>query len=118
MQGAMKSKANRVVKMKQMVLSVFTLLFAVQANAADINCRGSVTFVMDYPGRCEGNTAFKTSGTSGKWVCPPSDKGNALVLAALAANKEVEVYIDNQDGAYNCASLPNYVRARYIIISP
>ena len=94
------------------------MLFATQGYAADINCRGTVTFVMDYPGRCEGNTAFKTSGSGGRWVCPPSDKGNALVLAALAADKALEVYIDDQNGAYNCASLPSYVKARYIIINP
>lgn len=73
---------------------------------------------MDYPGQCDGNTAFKTNGAGGKWVCSQSDKGNALVLAALAADKALEVYIDDQNGAYNCASLPSYAKARYIIINP
>ena len=42
----------------------------------------------------------------------------ALVLAALAADKRLEVYIDSQNGAFSCNNLPNYVKARYIIINP
>ena len=104
--------------MKQIMLLLGALLPAANVFAADINCRGKVTWVMDYPEPCDGNTAFKTAGTAGQWVCPPSDKGNALVLAALAADKVLEVYIDSQNGAFNCNNLPSYVKARYIIINP
>jgi hypothetical protein len=88
------------------------------ASASDINCRGEVTWVMDYPEQCSGNTAFKTTGSNGKWICPPSDKGNALVLAALAADKEVEVYISSQNGVLDCNNIPDYTKARYVIINP
>ena len=73
---------------------------------------------MDYQGQCDGNTAFKTNGAGGKWVCSQSDKGNALVLAALSADKALEVYIDNQNNTVSCDNLPDYVKARYIIINP
>ncbi|QDO86841.1 hypothetical protein FM037_24575 [Shewanella psychropiezotolerans] len=86
--------------------------------AADINCNGKVTVVMDYPNTCDGNTAFKTDGSKGKWVCPASDKGNALVLAAVMSGKIVSVYINSQNGALTCANLPNYVKAKYVIIYP
>lgn len=96
----------------------FLLVIPFVANASDINCKGLVTWVMDYPERCNGNTAFKTSTSNGKWICPPSEKGNAIVLAALAAGKTLEVYIDSQSGSISCSSLPHYVGARYIIINP
>jgi hypothetical protein len=99
-------------------IAIFVMLASSLVSAKDINCDGLVTWVMDYPERCDGNTAFKTSGSSGKWVCPPSKNGNAIVLAALASNKEIEVYIDNQNGSISCESLPHYVSARYIIINP
>ncbi|MCG7561481.1 MULTISPECIES: hypothetical protein [Pseudoalteromonas] len=100
------------------LLPVLLVLFPVLANAADINCKGKVTWVMDYPHQCSGNTAFRTSASNGKWICPPSDKGNAIVLAALAAGKSIEVYIDDKNGSISCSSLPDYVSARYIIINP
>lgn len=100
------------------LLTALSVLFPIFANAADINCKGKVTWVMDYPRQCNGNTAFKTSGSNGKWICPPSDKSNAIVLAALAADKSVEVYIDDKNGSISCSSLPHYVSARYVIINP
>ncbi|WP_063356593.1 hypothetical protein [Pseudoalteromonas luteoviolacea] len=103
--------------MKKLFIALLTLL-PVLASAQDINCKGTVTWVMDYPSQCNGNTAFKTSGSNGKWICPPSDKGNAIALAALAAGKSLDVYIDSQNGAINCSALPHYVQARYIIINP
>lgn len=92
--------------------------FTLNAMAAEINCKGKITWVMDYPIKCNGNTAFKTSTSNGKWICPPSEKGNSIVLAALAADKAVEVYIDSQSGSYTCGTLPHYVNAKYIIINP
>ncbi|WP_046007404.1 hypothetical protein [Pseudoalteromonas rubra] len=100
------------------LLTALPILFPVLAIAADINCKGKVTWVMDYPQQCSGNTAFKTSGSDGQWICPPSDNGNAIVLAALTADKSVEVYIDSKNGSISCSSLPNYVSAKYIIINP
>jgi hypothetical protein len=104
--------------MRKVVLLIGLLLPAGFASASDINCRGKVTWVMDYPERCNGNTAFKTTGSNVKWICPPSDKGNALVLAALAADKEVEVYINSQNGVLDCNNMPDYSMARYVIINP
>uniref|UniRef100_UPI0040483230 hypothetical protein n=1 Tax=Rheinheimera sp. TaxID=1869214 RepID=UPI0040483230 len=104
--------------MKKQLFLLGALITAANVYAADINCSGKVSWVMDYPSQCDGNTAFKTTGSGDKWVCPPSDKGNALVLAALAADKRLEVYIDSQNGAFSCNNLPNYVKARYIIINP
>lgn len=100
------------------LIALVLFFTASMVNAADVNCEGTVVFVMDYPTYCNGNTAFMTSGTNGKWVCPPSDKGDAIVLAALAAGKVVQVYIDSQNGAFSCSNLPNYVTARYVIIKP
>jgi hypothetical protein len=100
------------------LLIILIVFIPTMASAKDINCKGFVTWVMDYPGQCDGNTAFKTSGSNGKWICPPSEKGNAIILAALAADKKLEVYINSQDGAIDCDSLPHYVDARYIIINP
>lgn len=105
------------LKVKKLVI-LMMLSIPVLTNAKDINCRGTVTWVIDYPGQCSGNTAFKTSGSNSKWICPPSEKGNAIVLAALAAGKILEVYIDNQNDSFSCETLPHYVRARYIIINP
>ncbi|MCH2160074.1 MAG: hypothetical protein MK096_14995 [Oleiphilaceae bacterium] len=103
--------------MKRILIAVLALL-PVLAFATDINCKGNVTWVMDYPGQCDGNTAFKTSGSNGKWICPASDKGNAIVLTALAAGKTVHVYIDSVNGSFTCGTLPHYVKARYVIIDP
>lgn len=99
-------------------LVLFGAIFSSHLLAADINCSGKVTVVMDYPNTCAGNTAFKTAGSNGKWVCPASGKGNALVLAAVMSGKIVSVYIDSQNGALTCDNIPNYVKARYVIIYP
>jgi hypothetical protein len=40
------------------------------------------------------------------------------VLAALAADKEVEVYINSQNGVLDCNNMPDYSMARYVIINP
>ncbi|WJG07960.1 hypothetical protein [Aliiglaciecola sp. LCG003] len=100
------------------LLTACLLVVPCCVNATDINCKGAVTWVMDSPSNCTGNTAFKTSGSNGKWICPPSEKGNAIVLAALAAGKTLEVYIDDQNGTISCATLPWFVSAKYIIINP
>ena len=88
-------------------------------NAGDINCQGAVRFTMDYPGKCNGNIVFMTegaNGSNGKWICPPSEKGNPLVLAALASGKEVQPYIDDQGGSITCSNMPNYVQAKYLVL--
>ncbi|WP_248290910.1 hypothetical protein [Pseudoalteromonas arctica] len=86
------------------------------SHAKDINCKGRVKAVMDYPTYCDGGYAFITTGSNNKWICPASEKGNAIVLAALAANKSVDVYINNNNDAITCQTLPSYVKSRYIII--
>ncbi|WP_336146667.1 hypothetical protein [Marinobacter salarius] len=98
------------------LICTFILLLPAVSSAEDVNCWGSVLMVMDYPERCGGNTAFKTTRSHGKWICPPSDKGNVIVLAALAAGKRLEVYIDSKNGAFGCGSLNHYVKARYVIV--
>jgi hypothetical protein len=86
------------------------------AGGNDVNCNGTVTYVMNYEGQCDGNYSFQTSGSNGVWMCPASEKGNALVLAALASGKSVDVYINNQGGTITCATLPNYSKATYVVI--
>ncbi|KZN61377.1 hypothetical protein [Pseudoalteromonas luteoviolacea] len=103
--------------MKKLLIGALLSLSAT-ANASDINCGGTVTFVMDYPSYCEGNTAFMTSGSNGKWICPPSDKGNALVLTAIASGKSVQVYINSQNNTLTCSSLSSYTKARYVVLKP
>ncbi|MGP9803212.1 hypothetical protein [Rheinheimera sp. NSM] len=102
--------------MRRLLLGLAVSLPAGFVSAADINCEGKVSRVMDYPPSCNGNTAFKTNDPNGRWICSPSDKGDALVLAALAADKIVDVYIDDQNGAFTCSTLVNYEKARYIMI--
>lgn len=98
------------------IIFAFVLVLPTVSSAEDINCWGSVLMVMDYPERCGGNTAFKTTRSHGKWICPPSDKGNVIVLSAFASGKRLEVYIDSKGGAFSCGSLNNYVESRYVII--
>ena len=100
---------------KKLVILVISILPAF-VFAADINCRGTVENVMDYPNQCNGNYSFKTSGSNGKWICPPSEKGNAILLTAFAAKKEVGVYIYDQEGTLTCENMPHYVPARYIFL--
>lgn len=106
---------KRTTAMKLMTILLFSGL-TFFSHAKDINCKGTVTAVMDYPAYCDGGYAFITTGSNGKWICPASDKGNAIVLAALAANKSVDVYINNNNDAITCQTLPSYVKSRYIII--
>lgn len=49
------------------ITALLVLFSPLYANASAINCQGSVTWVMDSPSKCSGNTAFKTSGSNGKW---------------------------------------------------
>lgn len=104
--------------MKKLMAITAVSLIAQFSNAADIPCGPStVSVVMDYPTSCSGKSVFKlSSGTNGAWICTPSEKGGALVLAALAAQKKVTVYIDNQNGAFTCSTLPAYVTPRYLIL--
>ena len=74
----------------------------------------------DYP-RCSGNLAFKTSGSggkSGRWMCTKSKEAGSVVLAALAAGKTVEVYIEASDVAGSCTALPDYRDISYLILNP
>ena len=102
--------------MKYSLILIISLFTGV-TNASDINCQGKVTYVMDYPNQCNGNMSFKTTGSKGIWVCPPSDKGNSLLLTAFATGKEIGVYINDQGGTITCETLPQYVPARYILIN-
>lgn len=102
----------------KLFMAMIVVILATNANAVDINCGGSVVYVMDYPGKCNGNSAFKTSASNGTWVCSTSKNGNAIVLSALVAKKALEVYIDSQNGLYTCATLPSYTPTRYVIINP
>lgn len=104
-------------KMKKLYVLIL-LVFPMAIYAADINCGGEVTIIMDYPAKCNQNMAFKTTGSSEKWICVPSENGNAIVLSALAAGKSLGTYIDNQNGSLTCSSLPHYTKARYIVIYP
>lgn len=83
------------MKAKVLTILLITLMPSVVI-AKDINCKGLVTRVMDYPGRCNGNKAFKTSASNGIWISPPTEQGNAIISTALAADKKLQVYIDSQ----------------------
>ena len=101
-------------------MKVFTALlfgiFPLFAQAGDISCRGVVTNVMNYPTQCDGNYSFRNTASKGKWICVPSDKGNALVLAAYTTKAELAVYIDDKAGSLTCDTLPNYVKAKYVFL--
>ncbi|CAM4145281.1 hypothetical protein [Pseudoalteromonas ostreae] len=86
---------KRTIAIKLTLIALLTGL-SFFSHAKDINCKGTVTAVMDYPAYCDGGYAFITTGSNGKWICPASDKGNAIVLAA---NKSVDVYINNNNDA-------------------
>lgn len=102
----------------KIIIAILLFSYSVISLASDINCSGKVLWAMDYPGHCNGNTAFKTTSSNGQWICSISTNGNAIVLTALTAAKKLEVYIDSINGTYTCATLPNYVQARYVIINP
>ncbi|MBL4703804.1 MAG: hypothetical protein JKY54_04745 [Flavobacteriales bacterium] len=111
--------------MNKLLLPVVLAGISNLSYATDINCRGLVNNVMDYPGKCDGNTPFMTykgsagsKGSGGKWICPPSDKGNAIALTAFAAKKEIGVYIYDQHNGetITCDTLPHYIQSRYIYI--
>lgn len=97
------------------------LMSTARVEAADANCGGTVSWAMaDYP-QCNGNLAFKTSGSGGsggRWMCVRSKEGSSMVLAALVAGKLLEVYIEASDVGGNCLALPNYRNVSYVIINP
>jgi len=105
-------------KEKEVKKVIFVMLLGLSffASATDINCRGTVPNVMDYPSQCDGNLSFTTSGSNGKWICPPSEKGNSILLTAFAASKEIGVYINDQDGTITCETMPHYTKARYVFL--
>lgn len=107
--------------MRIALLATVALLFSFVAHASDINCGGKVVWVMaDHPG-CSGNMAFKTDGAGGQggvWMCTKSKEGNAVVMAALLADKAVNVYIEGSDVGGVCTSLPGYRLISYVIINP
>lgn len=90
------------------------------ALAADINCRGAVSWlVADLP-QCGGHMAFKTEATggkNGKWMCTKSKEAGSVVLTALVAGKVVEAYIEGSDVS-SCLDLPQYRKISYIILNP
>lgn len=103
--------------MRALVFAFFGLA-PISVLAGDISCNGGVTMVMDYPEHCGGHVAFRTETSNHKWICSTSKNGDAIALAALAADKDLQVYIDSQNNSFDCSNLPNYVAARYIIVTP
>ena len=103
--------------MRKLFITLSLILSSV-VEAGDIHCDGTLTFVMDYPAHCDGEMAFISTGSNGKWICPPSNKGSAIVLAAITAGKTVQAYIDSQGDTLTCSTLPNYVKASYLILKP
>ncbi|MCH2042054.1 MAG: hypothetical protein MK185_15600 [Saccharospirillaceae bacterium] len=104
--------------MKEITIFILLSLFSMFTLAGNTPCSGTVTTVLDYPKKCDGNTAFKITGTNGKWICPASEKGNAIVLSALVAQKKLHVYINNRDSSIDCTTFPDYYPASYILIFP
>ena len=106
--------------MHKVLLSLGLICFSQIANAADINCRGKVSWLMADHTSCGGFMAFKTEATggkAGKWMCTKSKSASDVALAALTNNKTVEVYIDGAD-VNTCDQLPHYRKINYIIINP
>ena len=102
--------------MKLIGLFIF-LILPFSVSASDIQCGGTVTIAMDSK-ECDGNYAFKTTGSQSNWICPKSDKGNAITLAALVSGKKLGVYIDDAGATLSCTNMPHYTSARYVVIYP
>lgn len=106
---------------------MLALAYGTSSFAGEIACIGKITVVMDKLSACGGPTAFQLTNTNGAWICPPTDKGTAIVLAAFIAGNEVTASIDNNGGAFWCSAsqaakygvvdaLPNYIVANNIQI--
>lgn len=108
------------MKLKKTLAGFLFLAISPLALAADMNCRGKVSWLMaDHPS-CSGNMAFKTEATGGKngiWMCTKSKEAGSLALTALTTQKIVEVYIERGEAA-SCLELPHYRKISYIIINP
>ncbi|MFD2165503.1 hypothetical protein ACFSJY_04425 [Thalassotalea euphylliae] len=106
--------------MKKVVLGLGMLCLSQVANAADINCRGKVSWVMaDHPS-CGEYMAFKTEATggkAGKWLCTKSHAAGEMAVTALTNDKIVEVYVEGSD-VNTCDEIPHYREINYIIINP
>ena len=70
---------------------VVILMVAQQASALD--CDGHVTEVVDWPGKCNGQFAYKTDNNNAKWFCSLSDKSNSLILAAYVSKNKVRTRV-------------------------
>jgi hypothetical protein len=106
--------------MKKVLLGLSFICLSQVASAADINCRGKVSWVMADHASCGGFMAFKTEATGGKlgqWMCTKSKSAGSVALAALTNDKVVEVYIEGSD-VNTCDELPHYRKINYIIINP
>ena len=103
---------------------LFALLsLSAGSNAASENCGGKVTMVMDHPSQClqtsgsitESHAAFQIESSAGKWICSVSTFGDSLVLAALAAGKQVSVRIDLPTQG-DCSSIAHYTELEYVSV--
>jgi hypothetical protein len=77
------------------ILILLVLIFPISSHALD--CIGQVKEVLDWPEQCDGKVAFLLDNSNGKYICTISDKGEAMVLAAVVSGKHVGVRLTSND---------------------
>lgn len=105
--------------MKNYIALILLSVVTCSANAADIACNGTITWVMADNASCTDSSgkkqiAYKHS-TGDSWLCSGSDSASSLILSAKIAAVPVTVYINNNNGE-TCQVHGSYVKASYIII--
>ena len=103
-------------------LFIFLTLFSSFVIGADIPCHGKIVYLMaDHSGCTDSNgkrqLAFTTNSANNPWMCARTDLGSAMLLAAKAADRKVDVKISDQGQGYTCSNLPQYSKVSYIVLT-
>lgn len=106
--------------MKHLKLFIFLLLLSPSvATAANIACKGTITWVMgDHPSCKDENgkkqLAFKHT-TGAYWFCSGSDSASALILSAKMSKAPINIYMNDANGG-TCNVHQHYLKPTYVIV--
>ncbi|MBA6233656.1 MULTISPECIES: hypothetical protein [unclassified Colwellia] len=92
--------------MKKLIL-IMLLIMSTSA-FADVDCKGTVKLVLEWPQQCNGNLAFMLDGnkSNGKYVCTISSKSESMVLSALMSGKSISFRV--KVSGETCESLSSH----------
>ena len=86
--------------------------------ASGSQCTGTVIRVMDHTQQCNGEMAYLTNNSNGKWFCAPTHNGSSIVLAALLSGKKVSSVFDSSTSSTSCDSISvHYIKPVYLHIT-